>query len=370
MLTKNRALTNNKILIITLLIATGFLMHTMTYVAKASSTISANPSVANNTTIGYSQRVTITGTISPPYKANVYIKSKRRGKKSYSTLGKTVSDNNGNYSFSFRAGASGAYLASWNGRGSIAAAQSAPFTVLVKSRIKLSKVVKPSWMGQKFYVSGKIIPTHKNKTISLQVLRGKKYKTFARGKTNNKGKFKIYSSLSRKAKYRIRVAFSDTDHALTGSKRFNYNIKKANPWKISASNRHYIVLNKKKFELYYLRNGRIVKTFRTGIGQRRYPTPSGNFKIIRKAVRPTWYPPKSEAWAKNEPDSVPWPASPLGARGLYLNTSGRYIIHGTTQPWLLDKPYRAISHGCIRLKNSWVVWLYNRVPTGTPVKIY
>ena len=369
MLTRNNTLNKNKILF-TFFCAFAFaiLLHASTNVAKAS-TISANPSVANNSTVSYSRRVTIKGQINPPHKANVYIRSRRRGRKSYRPLGKTVSDNNGFYSFTFRAGASGSYLASWNGRGADSAAQSKAFRLKVKSRIKLSKVVRPSWIGQKFYISGKIIPRHRNKRVSLQVLKGKRYKTFARGRTNRKGNFKIYSSFSRKKKYRIRVAFSDNDHALTGSKRYTLRIRKANPWNISARYRHYIVLSKRTFKLYYLRNGRIVKTFRAGVGQRRYPTPSGNFKITRKAVRPTWYPPKSEAWAKNEPDSVPWPSSPLGARGLYLNT-GRIIIHGTTQPRLLDRPYRAISHGCIRLKNSWVVWLYNRVPRGTRVKIY
>ena len=41
-------------------------------------------------------------------------------------------------------------------------------------------------------------------------------------------------------------------------------------------------------------------------------------------------------------------------------------VHGTPWPWLLGQ---AISHGCIRLHNTDVVWLRSRMPVGTPIKI-
>jgi lipoprotein-anchoring transpeptidase ErfK/SrfK len=41
-------------------------------------------------------------------------------------------------------------------------------------------------------------------------------------------------------------------------------------------------------------------------------------------------------------------------------------VHGTPWPWLLGQ---AVSHGCIRLHNTDVLWLRARMPVGTPIKI-
>lgn len=49
------------------------------------------------------------------------------------------------------------------------------------------------------------------------------------------------------------------------------------------------------------------------------------------------------------------------------NTYQRYIyLHGTNQEELIGSP---ASHGCIRLKNSDIVSLFEQVPVGTPVHI-
>jgi lipoprotein-anchoring transpeptidase ErfK/SrfK len=61
------------------------------------------------------------------------------------------------------------------------------------------------------------------------------------------------------------------------------------------------------------------------------------------------------------------PHNPLGARALYLFDGNRdtlYRIHGTNEP---EKIGRAVSSGCIRMRNIDVVDLYNRVPVGAKV---
>jgi lipoprotein-anchoring transpeptidase ErfK/SrfK len=61
------------------------------------------------------------------------------------------------------------------------------------------------------------------------------------------------------------------------------------------------------------------------------------------------------------------PANPLGARALYLFEGNRdtlYRIHGTNEE---EKIGRAVSSGCIRMRNIDVVDLYNRVPLGAKV---
>ena len=58
-------------------------------------------------------------------------------------------------------------------------------------------------------------------------------------------------------------------------------------------------------------------------------------------------------------------ANPLGARALYLGST-LYRIHGTNQPWTIG---RAVSSGCIRMRNQDVMDLYERVKVGTRVVV-
>jgi len=61
--------------------------------------------------------------------------------------------------------------------------------------------------------------------------------------------------------------------------------------------------------------------------------------------------------------------NPLGARAMYLWENGKdtlYRIHGTNEP---DSIGQAVSSGCIRMMNSDVMDLYNRVAIGTKVVV-
>lgn len=63
------------------------------------------------------------------------------------------------------------------------------------------------------------------------------------------------------------------------------------------------------------------------------------------------------------------PNNPLGARALYLFQNGRdtyFRIHGTIHPESIGQ---SVSNGCIRMFNSHVVDLYDRVPLGTIVSV-
>ena len=55
----------------------------------------------------------------------------------------------------------------------------------------------------------------------------------------------------------------------------------------------------------------------------------------------------------------------LGTRR--LNLGDGYALHGTNRPETVGQ---AVSHGCVRLRNRDIEWLYDRVPVGTPVFIY
>lgn len=96
---------------------------------------------------------------------------------------------------------------------------------------------------------------------------------------------------------------------------------------------------------------------------------SGTNRISRKAEWPDWRPP-AEMIAREARKGRKLPAfmaggpnNPLGARALYLGST-IYRIHGTNQPWTVDK---AMSSGCIRMANEDVVHLYQLAKVGTKV---
>ncbi len=96
---------------------------------------------------------------------------------------------------------------------------------------------------------------------------------------------------------------------------------------------------------------------------------AGTHKITRKAEWPGWTPP-AEMIARERAKGRILPAhmeggpeNPLGARALYIGST-MYRIHGTNQPWTIG---RAVSSGCIRMRNEDVVDLYERAGVGTTV---
>ena len=103
----------------------------------------------------------------------------------------------------------------------------------------------------------------------------------------------------------------------------------------------------------------------------------GRATVGRKVEWPSWRPtqymiqrnPGQYAqWADGMPGG---PQNPLGARALYLyNDRGQDTairIHGTTEPNSIG---RAVSNGCIRMRNEAVIALFDKVPLGTPVYVY
>lgn len=102
----------------------------------------------------------------------------------------------------------------------------------------------------------------------------------------------------------------------------------------------------------------------------------GQAVVGRKVEWPSWKPTPEmiernpEAYAKYADGMPGGPNNPLGARALYLYQNGHDTairIHGTTEPNSIG---RSVSNGCIRMVNSHVVDLYNRVALGAPVTVY
>ncbi len=114
-----------------------------------------------------------------------------------------------------------------------------------------------------------------------------------------------------------------------------------------------------------------VLTYPVGIGRVGWETPIGATTIVSKAEDPTWWVPASvreEHAAMGDPLPAivpPGPDNPLGTRVLKLDLPG-YLIHGSNKPYGVGM---RVSHGCVRLYQANIEYLYELVPIGERVLI-
>ena len=109
----------------------------------------------------------------------------------------------------------------------------------------------------------------------------------------------------------------------------------------------------RKFELYV--GGKLRRTGPIAVGARGMETPTGLFYVQSRFV-PKRYPIlgafafETSGYSKLSD----WPGG------------GVVGVHGTDSPWLIGQ---AVSHGCVRLRNSDILALRKLVRIGTPIKI-
>lgn len=138
---------------------------------------------------------------------------------------------------------------------------------------------------------------------------------------------------------------ADGDHAAGYSARWRTTVyHRRNPYGVPTGIPRLILVDLSKYKLYYHEHGQVIRVFDCVLGRPGLPTPKGHFKIYAKD--PNMY-------------------GPYGPKRMrYL---GLYAIHGTNEPWLLNRYPRNYSHGCTRLSNTHIRWLYSRARVGTPV---
>ncbi|MEM5471970.1 L,D-transpeptidase [Hoeflea sp. AS60] len=130
-----------------------------------------------------------------------------------------------------------------------------------------------------------------------------------------------------------------------------------------------IIINTSERYLYFVLSDGQARRYGVGVGKEGHAW-SGTEKISRKAEWPDWRPPAEMIKRVREKEGrilpvhmVGGPENPLGARALYLGST-LYRIHGTNQPWTIGK---AVSSGCIRMRNEDVTELYERAQVGAKV---
>ncbi len=126
-----------------------------------------------------------------------------------------------------------------------------------------------------------------------------------------------------------------------------------------------IVIKNSEKRLYLVLGGGRAIRYKVAVGKRGKVWTGQTF-IDGKYVKPAWSP---SAEVHRDHPSLPdviaggAPNNPMGVAALTLN-GGKYAIHGTNRPGSIG---RAVSYGCIRMANSDITDLFQRVGLRTPV---
>lgn len=286
--------------------------------------------------------VTFSVNLGVPFAA-LQLSSEAAGEAAFAPLPGLTSDATGVASFTARPQLTTTYRVAFAGDASWAAT-SAETTVPVRPRITLSATAAV-YEGQRVVFRLQVSPAHHGATVALELEQADGWAPLRQLTLSATSKASLSWPSDRRGRFRFRVKMpADAGHDAGWSAVRLVQVKDPNPYHVPTRPAHYIVVDVSQYLLYYHEHGRIVQVFRCVTGRPALPTPLGHFRIKAKD---------------------PHMSGAYGPRRMrYL---GAYAIHGTSEPWLLTRFPRNYSHGCTRLSNTHIVWLYARCPVGTPV---
>jgi len=121
-----------------------------------------------------------------------------------------------------------------------------------------------------------------------------------------------------------------------------------------------LLLNLKKRRVFVYQGQKIIASYPVAIGRRGWETPTGQFRVIQMVREPVWEHPFTGQLVPSGKNN------PLGARWIGFWTDGANFIgfHGTPQENLIG---RAVSHGCVRMRDRDIKALFEKVKIGTSV---
>jgi LysM repeat protein len=124
----------------------------------------------------------------------------------------------------------------------------------------------------------------------------------------------------------------------------------------------HAVVTKGTFDLSVYVQDTFVHHFSVGLGADD-GTPTGEWRVKSKLTNPTYYPPRGGKIMAADDAENPLGERWIGLEGISGDAQGqeRYGIHGTIEP---DSVGRAVSMGCIRLRNDDVEFLFDLLVTN------
>lgn len=129
-----------------------------------------------------------------------------------------------------------------------------------------------------------------------------------------------------------------------------------------ANAKTQVVVDLSDRRTYVYAGDEVIASYPIAVGKKGWETPTGSFQVIHMRHYPVWRHPITGKVFEAGTDS------PLGDRWIGFWSDGRNEIgfHGTPD---IDLVGTAVSHGCLRMRNSDVRLLYEQVSIGTTVVV-
>ena len=221
-------------------------------------------------------------------------------------------------------------------------------SVALRRRVRLRVTAEPleNISGRPFRAVGSVAAASKGEKVALEgSVNGKAFRRVTTVRVRS-GRVRARFTPPSGGSWRFRIAVPPTPGRDVGGRATTERIPVfgSNPHGVPASAPHYLVQKISEFQLYYYQRGKLRRVFPVVFGKASTPTPVGRFAVYSKTYGPR---------------------SAFGPRVLWYHRG--YGIHGTDQEYLLDDDPRYYSHGCTRNYNANILWLWPRVPVGTPV---
>ncbi|MFA6100259.1 MAG: L,D-transpeptidase [Patescibacteria group bacterium] len=150
------------------------------------------------------------------------------------------------------------------------------------------------------------------------------------------------------------IAYADHDYSMQEpAKKPVYS---SNPARLGSGKFIDVSLSEQRIRAY--ENGKLVNTFLISTGNRRYPTPKGEFSVLAKlpVVRYQW------SYGTDHPDNYD-----LGNVPYNLRVMPHKYIH---YAYWHNNFGRVMSHGCINVNLANIKWVYRWADEGIPVSIH
>jgi lipoprotein-anchoring transpeptidase ErfK/SrfK len=164
---------------------------------------------------------------------------------------------------------------------------------------------------------------------------------------------------------------SGVQRASTGGMVNDYATAETVNWNDGKYSAGSIIVRTPERALYLVLGDGRARRYKVGVGREGFQW-SGTSRIVNKAEWPTWRPPqvmieREAAKGHMLPEVMAGgPENPLGARAMYIGGT-LFRIHGTNNSSSIGG---AVSSGCIRMMNTDVMDLYDRVNIGAKVYVY
>lgn len=123
-----------------------------------------------------------------------------------------------------------------------------------------------------------------------------------------------------------------------------------------------LVLSLSQRRVYLYHGDTVTASYAVAVGHPDTPTPVGDYEVFQMIVDPVWQSP----WTGEV--HAPGPNSALGVRwiGFVEMSNGIIGFHGTPT---VSSIGHAVSNGCVRMRNTDVMELFDQVTVGTPVSV-